>query len=882
MALKRFRPISLFIGLLLPLVLNPPAQAQGVCPYAILRIESRQAVDAAAVCEAAKPWADAGYQVLVFLTDARPANEDAWFALLDGVEAEARLRDLTQDDYFEKAAIALEATTATDLPYGITLTYGEALYNTPLDTNAAALESVKRGIRESLAAQDATGALTTGLAAAADLAGISTLAPVAPNPPVPLTTPPSSAVGTSTVVADQGDSGNALAGGGLVVALGGSVGFVALRRRRKQRLQAQLATLQSRIANLLMGCEQLLAGGVAENTVSYQLFVEADGERYPELTQQVKAGLTQARQALDQAFQVHSHLQEDAAQSQRPLPAQVEAWEMLYLSFVGKRDRIRAMSDEELQTLLNPAQVLESNPGLSQGLVTQLETIQQRIKDTPLKVELMQVNPEGVDNEGILGLVEQVDATIGRLRQAVRTAPEQLAQIRQRRQALDTNFPTSLGLSAADVFWGVDQLIAAAETSLNQDRLYLQVLTHCSAATQAMDGFTPLKKVLQTHERQQADIQAVTTAGYRPPRLPQRQAAVEKVLAQLRHQLQSGDYAPALDTLPDLEKVSREALDAATDWQKHHQTNQQDLHALTTEADHLRALYQNEAGAAWDRLRAYPASNWSDLTANLDQADEILQRVQGKTLPYLYQQNDFSVQALDIVSGGITTLKPELAAVETYLQAVLDRMQLIETAAARLSHELSEVEANIHQTTKFVTEKLLGIFATSEPDQRLKEAQSQVDSARQLGRDREFLLACEARDQALRLVLFVYAAKVREVAAKARSQVMDRDAQGAGQADYDQAEQLIANDNAIRTATGTALFAQYANMGQARQALDTAEKLARQSIRRTQAARNTRSSSSSSSYSSGSSSSFGSSSRSSSSGGSSSRSSSSGGSSRRR
>ncbi|MGD1907771.1 MAG: hypothetical protein ACFB0C_17525, partial [Leptolyngbyaceae cyanobacterium] len=152
--------LPFFLGL--PLVLlGRPATAQN-CPYAILRLETQQYVDADAVCEAARPWSEAGYQVFIFLTDARPTSEDAWFNQLDAVESEAGLRDLTQADSFEKAAIALEAPTAADLPYRVSFTYAQPLWDRPLHTDTARIEALKRTVREHLPSHHATLPLPTG------------------------------------------------------------------------------------------------------------------------------------------------------------------------------------------------------------------------------------------------------------------------------------------------------------------------------------------------------------------------------------------------------------------------------------------------------------------------------------------------------------------------------------------------------------------------------------------------------------------------------------------------------------------------------------------------------------------------------------------------
>ena len=65
------------------------AQAQPSCTHADIRLDTELTVDADAICEAARPWAQDGIRPFVFLTDYAPQNEDDWFALLDQVEADA-------------------------------------------------------------------------------------------------------------------------------------------------------------------------------------------------------------------------------------------------------------------------------------------------------------------------------------------------------------------------------------------------------------------------------------------------------------------------------------------------------------------------------------------------------------------------------------------------------------------------------------------------------------------------------------------------------------------------------------------------------------------------------------------------------------------------
>ena len=896
MLIKALAYLSLGLALPLGLAVPLPALAQADCPYAILRVESSQYVDTDAVCAAAQSWSEAGYQVFVFLTDVRPASEEAWFTLLDGVEAEAGLRDLTQADSFAKAAIALEVTTATDLPYSVSLTYGETLYGSPLDTDEAAVEGIKRRIRDRVAAQDATWALTIGLGETADLAGVGS-----PNPPA------SNPAGNNAVALDPGAGndlspqvhssrqalGRVMAGGGLVAVGGSTVLGLGLARRRRQRLQAQLATLQSRLANLLMGCEQLLTGGAPENTVSYQLFVEADGERYPALAQEVKTYLAQARTALDQAFQVHRDLQENRAHQERPLKERVAAWELLYLSFVGRRDRIRAMSDEELQTLLNPALILGKS-NFSPGLTTQLESIQQQIQGQPLKVELMAVKADqAVDEEGILGRVERVDAAIGRLREAVALAPQTLQALHDRRQGWSAPTAIQFGFTEADLCHGIDQALAAADTALHQDRRYLTVLDYCAVAEQGLAAIASLDTTLQQVQTTRAAIQDLQAQGYRPPALPSQEETCDRALATLRGQLQQAQYPQVPEQATTLAQATEAALQILRTWQKRHQTNQTTLTTLAQTTAHLITRADTQAAQAWDALQALPPSNWQDLAGVVSHTQTLLARLQRQDWVTLHQQNDLAVQALDAVKAGAAQYQQHLDNAEAELQRVLDRHALVLKARHQLQGELTEIEAYIQKVTDLTRNKLLGLVPTGDIDARLQKGQGSVETARELARSQEYLRACEARDNALRLVVVVYGEKLRQRVTEVRSLVNDHRARGAGRRELAKAQDAIATDSEIRAAQGDDLFALYADANQARQAIDAAESDARRAIRNygsgSSSGSSYRASSSSSSFgsasssrSSNSSSSGGSSRRSSNSQGSSRRSSSSHGSSRRR
>ncbi|MFQ3583890.1 MAG: hypothetical protein SNJ85_03005, partial [Cyanobacteriota bacterium] len=155
--------MALLVGLSL-LFATGSAQAQTpFCPHASLRFESILAVDANRICEAAAPWSERGFRVLVYLTDARDPTENAWFERIDRVEAEAGLRDLSQADFYDRNGLTLAASTDTTLPWGFNITYGETLYGTRLDTSDREYERLRSEVRNLLRRGDPSQALVTGL-----------------------------------------------------------------------------------------------------------------------------------------------------------------------------------------------------------------------------------------------------------------------------------------------------------------------------------------------------------------------------------------------------------------------------------------------------------------------------------------------------------------------------------------------------------------------------------------------------------------------------------------------------------------------------------------------------------------------------------------------
>ncbi|MDY7042495.1 MAG: hypothetical protein SVX38_16710, partial [Chloroflexota bacterium] len=471
------------------------AQPQPECPYADIRLDTGQAVDVDAICEAAQPWADDGFRIFIFLTDQRPESENDWFALLDQTEADAGLRDLSQADSFDKNTLALEASTATDLTWAYSVTYGERLFDTPLDTDEATRE-IKNQMRRAIAAGDPTGAFVQALSTAYET-----------NHP-----PPSPWIRRGLIA--------------LVILVLVIVGLVltvvvilptAKRFRRRAKLQRHLDALQARTSNLLNACYQLLEGDKPEETVLYQLFNAYGGEHYDGLRKDVHEWLRRSQAALNDAFDLRQKLIDPEVQKKRSLEQMVQDWEMLYVTFVGNSERILALTDDELHTLLDPMLVLNRETTDVQ-LAEQLDGIRRELTGMPLKVGLTTVNPAETDAEGILGYIDRVKAQVAHLQEAQQKAPGRLAEAQARRREAGEDVPSPFALTEKQLFAGIDERLAQADANLEQG-VFLRVIEQTADILRDIETIRAFVVAVGDHERRQAEIEAITSQGYRPDQL---------------------------------------------------------------------------------------------------------------------------------------------------------------------------------------------------------------------------------------------------------------------------------------------------------------------------------------------------------------------------
>ena len=730
------------------------AHAQPPCPHAEIRLDSSQEVDRTAICEAARPWADKGFRTFVYLTDRRTANEEDWFALLDEVETEAGIRG---PDGFDKNALAFEASTATDLSWVYSITYGELLYDTPLDTDGTTLFRIQNQMRTAIASGDPSGAFVQALNIAYE-----TNYAVAPAPTEqPLTSRPSeqtSSFPLGGVIAGVLAAG-ALAAGGYV----STTKFISpaiQRARRRSQLEAHLEVLRTRTSRLMNACDQLLQGETPEETVLYQLFSAYGGEQSDPLRARVHESLRRSQEALDDAFDLRKKLIDPAVQQERSLEQRVEDWEMLHVTLVGNSERILNLTDEELRTLLDPMLLLDRERPDAQ-LTEQLDALRRELEgDEPIKVELKMVDPAQTDAEGILGYIDQVKAQIGHLHQARRQAPERLAEAQDKRQAAKEETPSPFVMTEKQLYAGIDQRLAQAETALEQE-LFLRVIELADEVMENLETVQAFVAAVGARTQRQAEIDAITEQGYRPSRLTDDLKEIETDLQTIIQEITAGDYDAVLLWTEELTTDSQRALEGAQEWRALHTQNATGLDHLRDETERIQQYWTQEVAPAWQTLQTYPEGNWKDLGDELDQATQTLSNISAHLVDQISQLNSIEEQELSRVEQMLAQTTADLAQAQSQFQSAVNRLAEVQAAQANIEQALQLTEADIAKAEAYRDREDVKI--DPEVDQQIEQAHHRLNEARPLAAAREFIAATQAQTEARRLATTAYATASEQV-----------------------------------------------------------------------------------------------------------------------
>ncbi len=734
---SRLLLLTLFVFLLLP----HSASAQQ-CTSADIVLDTMLEVDTSAICQAAEPLADAGYIILIYLTDFEPVNEDSWFAHLDEVEIDTGFREASTGDFFLNG-YALESSVLSSEEWAHSVTLGEALIGTALDTDSGTAR-VKQRLQGS---SDVTEGVVEALAVSADLLDLNAPSPVTPSQAE--TAQSNDSNNTGTILATLVGVGALGAGG--AYAYPRYVKPAQAKRRKREQQAAHLKTLQERIANLLLALEQLLNGSTPEETVLYQLFEAYGGNRYVEINGRVTKWLAESQAALNDVFAVRSRLLEENVQKERGTEQLISDWERLYVTLVGSKDSILNLNDKELRTLLDPLLVLERKPDNSK-LAGQLDELTRSIEGVPLKVVLEAVDPSKMDEEGILGNVDAVQAEIGRLQAAQMEAPSALeASHQERLEASQEDATRPFVVAGASRYVGVDARLETAST-LIEEGLYLRAVEEIEIAEDLLDVIAALRHVEEKLLENERHIEAIARAGFHAPLVDKDHDEIDEDLQAIEQALTTGDPDTADSWIDELANDSDRALVNAQAWRTLHKQNEERLEAIR-ELAVVAKQEQQEAFPAWRHLRGYPAENWNDLSGDWDRGN-VLHDTATRRISEIADHNGVERQLFDRADEELAYLESELTAARVHSSAVVNRLKEVVSAEQNIDAAIAHTNEMIQQTIKLrdaEDEKI-----DEAVDDLIDEARSRLAVAEKERAARSFVKAMHAQSQSLETATEAY------------------------------------------------------------------------------------------------------------------------------
>jgi hypothetical protein len=714
--------------------------AQSACAYAKIQLDTTQAIDVQAVCDAARSWDEKGYRVFVFLTDHRPGSEDEWFAFLDQAEMDVGLRDATG---FAVNGLAFEASTATDLFWAYSVTYGEHLYDTKLDTDEQARLEMQDQMRAAIAAGDPTQAFVQALDESYEINY---------PPPSPLLRALPWVLGGVILVAILGVG---------AVAVGLFVVRPTVQRMRKEReLQKHREALSSRTSNLLLTCDQLLHGDKPQETVLYQLFAAYGGEQYKAMRKDVREWLRRSQGALRDAFDLHQKLRLSSLERGGDLEQQVHDWEMLYVTLVGSSERILTLNDEELRTLLDPMLTMDRQAPDVQ-LAEQLDSIRDKLVGMPLKVEFKAIDPAKADVEGILGYIERVKAQTKRLQDAELEAPERLDKAKERRQTLGEQVPSPFVLTEKQLLGRIDERLEKATSDL-QEGLFLRVTEGADRVLRDLDTVRSFLAVMEAHTGRRSEIDALLEKGYRPKSVEADLAEIELDIKGVAEEFAADNYPDAPLWLEELEADGQRALEGLRAWQQKQGQNADALARLCDWVERVEAYRVGEMLPAWEALQAYPAGNWAEAAVEMEEAAQSLDCLRTEALAQIERLNSTDGQDFIRAEHLLAQAAAELTQTEGQFQAVVNRLTEVQVAEANLKEALDQAEEAIAQAEMLRDQQ--DVKVGPEVDQQIEDAREHLEEARRLSEAREYLQAMEVQGEAMRLATAAQAAASEQVA----------------------------------------------------------------------------------------------------------------------
>ena len=737
--IKPFYPnrcISSLLCLIIVLFIGPMetgyAQTASCSNGTMIEVEGGYTLDWEALCEAAQPWSDKGIQVVIYLSNFRPETEDDWYDHLDAAEVALGLisADRTVDN-FTPNVLAIEATTGASRNFGTTITFGQALYNTPLDTDTA-VSTIKADMLDDLQRERYTDAFVTALAES-----------YAVNYPPPT-------FGDYLV-------NIAIAGLGVLVVLAVLNRFFGNRirewwrlRQNKQVLGKRIEDVQIAFSNLVSVLNGFIEAPTPEESLLYRIYFAAGADKYEDLLETAVARLKESQENLRQ-------IKSDYAQIPQPednaLEKQLNHLQAVYLRLIGTLADQHNLTDEAIRKEFDIF-FTESTAAYQEELDSLKTTLQNPLTFT------FNTKPKTTTPIGIMDDVLAFQTELDRLRKAQKQAPTAIESIRQRMADMEPDLP-KLEVAFKDLFSPIHVLLQTATEQLENGR-YLDVAPIIAEANNGLDLLNELSAIWETHLSRQQKIVDAGAEGFHPPILMTLENELTFTVAPLLESFKKGDYDEAQALLIEFELNSEYALEETIEWQSVHQNNIDQF----TKAEMMMARlqkYQTEKSIpAWDILTKYTPSNWRDLEETESDTAVSLQRIESqltqcKTLNAI--END--VQQFDAADAKLTVLLAQLAHLEFQLETIVYRLEEVQAAESSLEKAIQLTNTELKQVISLrdaEDEKI-----SPSVDNQIEQAQAALKNAETFITEQNFRSAIVAQSHVRQLARQAHSTATTEV-----------------------------------------------------------------------------------------------------------------------
>ena len=726
-----------FLFVLFALFLAPSqvgyAQTTTCSNGTIIEVEGGYTLDWAALCAAGQPWQDKGVQVVIYLTNFRPETEDDWYDHLDAAEVELGLisADRTVDD-FASDVLAIEATTHVNSDFGATITFGNKLWGTPLDSDTA-VQTIKADMLYNLQRENYTEALVSALEQSYNT-----------NYP-----PPSLAERLGGLLA-------------IVVIVGSIVAVInyfwghKIRQRwynyqSHKRLTKQIADAGEAITNLLALFDGFIEAPAPEDSLLYRIYFTQGADKYDDLLDTAVAHIRETQTNLRHAF---NQWQQMPLPEDTTLEKQLDRIRALYLKLIGSLLNEENLTDDKVREQFEPFFTAADATYAEELSALQAYTKKQ------LTFPIYKPNAEKI-KPGILDEIIHFKVELLRLIEAKEKAKPTLKAIHQEVDEMRTKVPSDFILGAEELFAPIESILAEADDVLANGR-YLDIPPYLTKANEGLDTIEYLDELLQAHEDRSQQIVDLGAEGIHPPILMTLENELSLNVEPIADAFRTGQYEAVEELMLEFELDSEYALEETKTWQTLQQNNQAKIAEVQNNLSRLNTYRDETSTPAWETLQQFHQSNWQDLAEAEKETAVTLQQIEEK-LPSVIAMNQIEneVQQFDAVEATLTVLAAQLVHAEFQLEAIAYRLEEVQAAEKSLpkAMQLTTTELEETITLRDAEDAKIG----PKVDDAIKDATIALQEANEHIAAKNFRAAIVAQSQVRQLARHAHSTATTEV-----------------------------------------------------------------------------------------------------------------------